>query len=95
MDPTLISELEQVVAAQGGRVFFVELRCTHLAVLARLGNESRTRFGKLTDAGFYAELEAAGAFKFPPLPTPLLVIDTEQQTPEEAAAQIARAIASA
>lgn len=95
VDPALIGELEQVVKTQGGRVHFVELRCSREAVLARVGNQSRARFGKLTDAGFYAQLEAAGAFEFPPLPMPLLVIDTEQHEPAQAAALIAQAVATA
>jgi hypothetical protein len=77
------------VTDRGGQVFFVELRCTREAILRRLGNESRAKFGKLTDPAVYTELEAKNTFAFPSLPPALVIIDTEHMTPVAAATRIA------
>jgi len=61
-------------------------------ILERLGNSSRAKFRKLTDSNLYRTLEEQGAFEFPPLPTPLLRIDTSELPPDAAAKQIAAAI---
>lgn len=90
--PQLLQELRAIVEAGGGRVHFIELTCPQDAILARLGNASRSAFGKLTDRGMYEEIERAGGFRFPPLPEPLLRIDTGQVTAEQAAARIADAL---
>lgn len=95
VDPQLIGELCAIVANCGGRVHFVELGCPRRAILERLGNESRARFGKLTDRGLYEEIERSGAFEFPPLPEALLRIDTGQMTAELAADRIAEALRTA
>lgn len=92
VDARLPEELAGIVEAVGGRVHWVELRCSEQGVLARLGEPSRALFGKLTDADLYREIESAGGFEFPPLPSPLLVIDTEELAPEAAAARIVAAV---
>ena len=92
VDPRLIEELHAIVEKAGGRVHFVELVCARDTILARLGNESRSAFGKLTDPGLYEDIERQGGFEFPPLPEPLLRIDTGQVTAEQAAARIADAL---
>ncbi len=95
VDPALIGELERGVSDAGGRVHFVELLCSESAVRARLPSESRTRFGKLVDPALYDALERDGAFRFPPLPEPLLRIDTERLSAEESASRIAAALRGA
>ena len=92
VDPRLIQELHAIVERVGGRVFYVELICSRETILARLGNESRSAFGKMTDRGLYEDIERRGGFEFPPLPEPLLRIDTGQVTAEQAAARIADAL---
>lgn len=92
VDPALIQELCASVRGAGGRVHFVELVCSRETILRRLGNEDRRTFRKLTDTERYRAVEAQGGFAFPPLPPPLLVIDTDALTPEEAAGRIAAAI---
>lgn len=95
VEPALIERMVRSVELSGGRVFFVELRCLRATILERLGNPSRARFGKLTDPDFYQALEQQGAFEFPPLPPPLVTIDTEELGPEAAAERIAAAISAA
>ena len=95
VDPALIGELTGIVAAGGGQVDFVALTCSRATVLQRLANAGRAQFGKLTDAGLYAAIEAQGGFEFPALPPPLLVIDTDEVGAEEAARQIASAVGAA
>jgi hypothetical protein len=92
VEPTLVAELVNLVEAAGGKVMFVELLCTHEAILERLGNSSREKFRKLTDVNLYRRLEEEGAFRYPPLPTPLVLINTSELTPEAAANRIAEAI---
>ena len=92
VDPLLVAELVESIESAGGIVQFVELQCTPEVVLGRLGNSSRASFRKLTDPDLYRTLEEQGAFAFPPLPTPLLCVDTSQIPPEVAAKQIAAAI---
>jgi len=92
VDPGLIDALTQSVQAQGGRVLFVELQCSSAGVLQRLGEDSRKRFGKLTDPDLYRAIERDGGFEFPPLPTPIVQVDTEAHTPDAAAAAIVAAV---
>jgi hypothetical protein len=89
VEPRLIDELTQIVEERGGRVFFVELTCSRQTILERLTNSSRAQFGKLTDPELYRQIEASGGFEFPALPSPLVTIDTDKTTPDEAARTIA------
>lgn len=95
VDPGLIGRLEAIVSAAGGRVWYVELRCAEEEIERRIGNASRTRFGKLTDLETYRSLRAAGAFAFPPLPASVVGIDTDSTSADEAAGAIGRAIGPA
>lgn len=92
VDPDLIDELAQIVEASGGKVWFVELRAKRETVLRRLGNASRARFGKLMDRDLFEQIEQNGGFEFPPLPAPLLVIETDELEPQAAAAAIEDAL---
>jgi hypothetical protein len=93
VDPVLIQELQAAVESAGGKVLYVELACPRDVVLQRLGHESRTAFGKLTDRRLYEQIERDGGFGFPPLPEPLLRVETDQVTPAQAADAIADALA--
>ncbi|HXV40770.1 MAG TPA: hypothetical protein VD701_07405 [Steroidobacteraceae bacterium] len=95
VDPQLIRELQAVVDATGGKVLYVELACPRDVVLQRLGHESRAAFGKLTDRKRYEQIERDGGFEFPPLPAPLLRVETDRTTPAEAADAIAAALRAA
>ena len=91
VDPLLIDELCQCIRELGGMVHFVELICARETLLQRLGNASRAGFGKLVDPALFQLIETRNGFDFPPLPAPLLQIDTGVYSAEEAAQQIARA----
>ncbi len=90
--PAFIDDVQAILRNAGGRIHFVQLTCSHDAILQRIANTSRTRFGKLTDPSLYSDLLGTGTFTFPALPAPLLVIDTEATPPDSAAEQIARAL---
>ena len=91
----MIEDLRQVVLRHGGRVHFIELVCSRDSILNRLGEASRSKFGKLTDTELYCSIESSGGFDFPPLPKPLLVINTDEIAPVAAAERIARAVTAA
>jgi len=95
VDPGLIEELCNVVTTNNGKVHFVQLICSRETVLQRLGNSSRSKFGKMTDPDLYLSIERQGGFIFPSLPEPLLVIDTNQVMPDAAAEKIVEALRTA
>lgn len=92
VDPELVGHLEQAVTTAGGRVLYVELRCSEGEIERRLGDASRARFGKLTDLGLYHQIRATGGFDFPALPPPVVVIDTSETSVEEAVERIEKAV---
>lgn len=89
----LIDELVATVDAQGGQVHFVELTCSRDAILERLGNDGRRKFGKLVDPALYEAIERSGGFDFGDLPDPLVRVDTEARDPDGSAAIIQQAVA--
>lgn len=91
VEPSLINEMTESVEKLGGKVFFVELRCSADTVIRRLGNASRVQFRKLTDTELYKTIEKQGGFAFPPLPAPLICLNTDDIGPEQAAQKIAHA----
>lgn len=95
VEPGLIRELEAIIGSAGGKVLYVELACPRDTILQRLGNESRAEFGKLTDRRLYEQIERDGGFEFPPLPEPLLRVDTGRMTPAQATEAIADALQAA
>lgn len=78
-----------LVAGAGGRVDFVALDCAPDVVAARVEAPSRQASGKLSSLALLRELEAAGAFAYPPLPPAAVTIDTATVAPRAAAARIA------
>lgn len=94
VDPELIVDLVAIVEQAGGRVHFVELACSTSGVLERLDDESRTRFGKLTDKNLYVQIKRDGGFDFPPLPAPIVRIDTEMVEAGDAATAIENALSA-
>ncbi len=94
VDPELIDRLQAVVEKQGGQVHYVALTCSDETVLHRLDSPSRAQFGKLRDKAVYESFKAEGGFEFPPLPAPLIEVDTDAASPAEAARMIADAYAA-
>jgi hypothetical protein len=95
VDPGLIARLECVIVGRGDRIHYVELRCSEAVVQERLVNHSRAAFGKLVDVNLYRSIRDAGGFEFPPLPAPLLVIDSETMSADGAALAVQTALAEA
>src|SRR5262245_1108866 len=95
VEPGLIEQMIQSVVARGGKIAFVELQCSREETLRRLGGKDRARFRKLLDVDVFLQAEERGVFAFPPLPKPLLTINTEQLAPEQAARAISQALSFA
>lgn len=85
---SFISHTGVVVERLGGQVCFVELTCPEAVIEARIGNQDRRAWGKITDVARYRKLKADGAFEFRRMPTPLVRIDTSEVEPGEAARRI-------
>ncbi|WP_077145421.1 shikimate kinase [Sphingopyxis sp. KK2] len=91
--PDFPQRVAALVENAGGRIDFVALDCAAEVVAARVEAPSRQACGKLSSLALLRELEAAGAFAYPPLPAPALTIDTGAVSPAEAAAQIRATLA--
>lgn len=81
-----------LVAGAGGRVDFVALTCSSAIVAARVEAPSRQASGKLSSLALLRDLEAAGAFAYPPLPPAAVTVDTGTVAPRAAAERIADAL---
>jgi len=88
VDPELISELEQAITSQGGEVHYIELICNDKHLIQRLNNESRRRFGKLTDEALYQQIKADGGFSFPRFCQPVLSLDSGRLSAQQSALRI-------
>jgi len=87
---SFIRKTQDVVAANGGTILFVELTCDERELQQRMDTSSRRQHTKLTSWVKYQELKTAGAFSAPKLPTPELIVDTGSFNPKSAALQIAK-----
>lgn len=88
-----INRLIATIEVAGGVVHFVSLECPEEEVERRIGNPSRSQFGKLTSLDQYRSLRDAGMFAFPPLPAPILDIRTDLVAARQAAELIAQRLA--
>lgn len=86
--PSFIDTVREVVQRGGGGIVFVALTCAEPVIESRISSASRSAFRKLTSLEQYRRLRDSGAFSFPSLPDPDLVIATDTVSPEEAARQI-------
>ncbi len=84
-----ITDTLEVVESAGGKVIFVELTCDPIEIEARIENESRKKYGKLSSLTQYQELQTAGVFAYPELPDSGLTFDTTKLQPKETARLIA------
>jgi adenylate kinase len=83
-----IEKTQEVIESSGGDVLFVELRCSTEELERRIKHPSRQRFGKLSSVAQLRELQEAGAFVDPGIPTERLVVDTTGLSASDAASLI-------
>jgi hypothetical protein len=87
---SFIGQAQEILAANGGTICFVELVCDEDELRRRMDTPSRRQHTKLTSWAKYQELKANGAFSAPKLPAPMLVVDTGKVDPKSATLQIAK-----
>jgi hypothetical protein len=85
--PDFPARVVALVEAAGGQVDFVALTCAPDVVDARVEAASRQASGKLSSRALLHELEAKGAFTYPPIPA-AIEIDTGVVEPADAAIRI-------
>ncbi|WP_447765020.1 shikimate kinase [Sphingopyxis panaciterrae] len=90
--PDFPARVAALVESAGGRVDFVALACAAEIVEARVEAASRRASGKLSSLALLRELEAKGAFAYPPLPPPAIAIDTGVTEPGDAVRRICDAL---
>lgn len=95
VNPDFPAQVQNVVERAGGQVTFVHLHLSREGQLERVANQDRAKFGKLRDI----EILKANLDQFEAstqaMPSPDLVIDTEQTDPDTAASMILQRIGAA
>lgn len=84
--------VRDLVELEGGQVDFVAIECAADLIAERIAAPSRQAGGKLSSLELWRELEAAGAFAYPPLPAPAVTVDSGVMEPVDAAGLIARSL---
>ncbi len=92
MRPGFVSEVEKLISEANGQLDFAELVCPPEELKQRMGNDSRSEFGKLTSVELFEQLQADGVFDAPEMPEAAVRIDTSVWPPVEAAHQIVQAL---
>ncbi|MGB6727322.1 MAG: AAA family ATPase [Terracidiphilus sp.] len=87
-----VSEVENIIATANGGLDFVELLCPLEVLKRRMGDASRSEFGKLTSVELFEQLLADGVLESPKMPAAAVTIDTNARTPVEAAEEITKAL---
>jgi hypothetical protein len=85
---SFIENTREIVESSGGKVLFVELRCSDEELERRIEHPSRRSFGKLNSVAWFRELREAGAFVDPGIPAERLVVDTTELSASDAAGLI-------
>lgn len=86
---SFLPALAALASSREARLRWIELHCADVTIEQRLGDESRSAFGKLRDVVLYRQLVADGVFERPVMPSPERRISTELQSAAKAAAEIA------
>jgi hypothetical protein len=84
------TETERAIESVGGRVCYVELRCSAEELERRLVEPSRRDFGKLNSLERFRELKDGGAFDGPEIPAGMVVETTGISAVETAEEIISR-----
>ena len=71
------NKVRYLVEQDGGKVFFIELKCSNAELEKRLANPSRQGFGKLNSIEFFRELDAKGVFNSPKIAADFTIETTE------------------
>ena len=88
-----VEKTRDVVESAGAEILFVELCCSTEELERRIEHSSRRRFGKLSSAVTFRELQASGAFVDPGLPKNRLIVDTTMLSASDSASFIATELA--
>jgi hypothetical protein len=89
---SFVSEVEKIISEANGRLDFVELVCPLGELKRRMGDATRSEFGKLTSIKLFEQLLADGIFDTPAMPEAAARIDTSLCLPSEAAHEIVQAL---
>jgi hypothetical protein len=81
---TFFTDMERTIETGGGKVCYVELRCSPEELERRLVEPSRREFGKLDSVAWFRELKDLAAFKVPDIRDGLLVETTAMSAVETA-----------
>jgi len=82
-------EAMRLIENTGGTCNFVELICPTPELKARMNNESRRHFQKMTSVDDFERLYAKGSLDASSMPKPKIIIDTSLLLPPQAAERIA------
>ncbi len=86
-----VERARAAVESRGGKVHFVELTVSTAAQEARIENEDRRRYNKLSSLGTLRQLRSTHSRVSPAIPS-AVTIDTSASPPEETASRIADAL---
>jgi hypothetical protein len=89
---SFIEETRKAVEPGGGKISFVELKCSAKELERRIAQPSRREFGKLNSVEWFRELKEAGAFVDPGIPAGGLVVETDGISAAKAAEEIFRGL---
>jgi hypothetical protein len=81
-------KVRELLEENGGKVTFVELKCSTEELEKRMIDSSRRKFGKLNSVEFFRELKEKGAFETPQI-FPQISVDTTGLSAAETAQVIA------
>lgn len=84
-------KVRSLIETNGGKVFFVELKCSQTELAKRISDPSRTKFGKLNSIELFHQLTAQGVFNTPQI-LPDLIIENDKLSASETAQLIVNKI---
>lgn len=88
VDPGFPEQVKTLVENAGGEVIFIALTVSAEEQMQRIANSSRAEFGKLRSPEILSEMKQAFAAAMAAMPAAAIMIDTDQTSPAEAAAEI-------